>query len=522
MRSRRSRSNRPERAGGVTPKVKIKVLEKDVLSLVQDVAKKLKAGEITTAEASARGTEIVADHPEIFSVAKGHATGPTTATAGVPMNWSHGGDAEDRNGAAAAAVSDQDLIQKCYEAVIKSPVGGAELDQINDKTSQAEHQALHDLHDGFTLCAAMRPGYNPRHSKHWNRYSRLAGKLTQKVAGENRVRKILTTGGSLTGADFIPNTMSASLIPFYRQALMLGQLFNHGSMPTSPYILPFEGIDINPYLVAEASDDNVPTTSNQIPARTPATGKITLTAAGLKVRSVVSSEVEEDAIISMVAYVRPKIGQAIANGVDDNIVNGDTSGTHMDADSNTTSDWRHAWLGLRKLTAAGTTKFDNGQNKLTVAKLLNVKRAFGKFGQVPSDQTFIMSQIGFIHICGDTAFARWDAIGQTPPLVNGQVGTLYGTPVVVSGYVRDNLNGNAVYDGSSTTNTMALLVHRPSFMMWDRRTITIDAMKDIQTDKFTLVATWRGTFARMQAEQTSPSVSRNVGYVYNIGTTQTF
>lgn len=501
--------------------MKIKVLERDAISLLQDVAQKLKEGRIPLRQAAEDAQKIQDTHPEMFATKA--AARPEPASAGLQFNWNSVQDAASRN-AGVAVLDEPEAIQKTYEAVIKAAPGDPSVDQLCDPQSLSEHKALHDLHDGFVMCQALRPGYDPRRSKHWPRYSRLAGNAVRKVLGKERMTKILTTGGSLTGADFIPNTLSGTLIPFYRQKLMLGNLFAHETMPTSPFKVPFEGIDINPYLVAEATDDNpAGVSSNQIPARTKATGQLTLTAAGLKVRTVVSTEAEEDAIISMVGYARAGIAQAIVNGVDDNILNGDTSGTHMDADSNTASDWRHAWLGLRKLTANNSvSKFNNGTNKLTIAKMLNLRIPFGKFGQVPSDLSWIVSNIGLVHICGDTNFARWDATGQTPPIVNGQVGTIYGTPVVVSGYARENLNGAGVYDGSTTTNAIAFLVHRPSFMIWDRRTITIEAMKDIQTDKFIIVATARLTFARMQAEVTSPQLGRNVGYIYNIGTTQQF
>jgi HK97 family phage major capsid protein len=506
--------------------VKIKVKEKDLVQTYGEVAKALKDGKITLGQAREQDERIRAENPNIFSdheqATKSRMGTPAVASGGG-INWNSARDAANRTGTGEDPNDNRDLLQKSYEAIVKAMPNDPELDQIGDAGSQRELERFHELHDAFTILQSVKPAYQPRASKHWAQYARLAGKLTKKLVGENLVSKILTTGGSTTGAEFIPNTLSGTLVPFFRQALVLGTTFPHINMPTSPYKLPLEGTDIKPYLVAEASDDNpAGVSSNQIPARTPSTSSVTLTASGLKVRGVVSTEVEEDAIISEVGYIRMKLARAIAEGVDDCIVNGDTSGTHMDADSNTASDWRHAWLGLRKLTAAGTTKYNNTANKLTVAKILNVKRAFGKFGQMPADQMIIVSPIGLVHLMGDTNFSRWDAIGREPPLVNGQVGTLFGTPVIQSAYIRENLNGNGVYDGSTTTNTMAIVVHRPSFSLGDRRQITIQAMQDIQTDKFIIVATWRGTFARIQAETTSPQVSRNVGYVYNIDTGGTF
>lgn len=508
--------------------MKVKVEKATLQGLLAHIAQKRDNGGIAPGERVAALERANADNPELFqqhvhsTKSRLSQTRPRPAEYdGTASKWFNGVDASSK--ATIGLETRERAVEfaaKAYEAVVLSEPGDSELDQISSDADVRKHKDFHNLHDGFTLAQTMSPGFDPTRSAYWPKYVRLGAELVRKVAGET-VSKILTAAGSGTGLEFIPNTLSGSLIPLIKQELVLTNAFPHINMPTSPYKLPLEAADVTPFLVSESTSDGPDDTNNTISARTPGTSSVTFTASKLGVTVMLSAEVTEDSIIDMAPYTRMKIARTMAEGIDTVVMNGDKSAS-LDVDSAASTDYRRAWNGLRRLTATGAKK-DAGFVAATVKALLNVLTVFGKFAQRVEDTLIICSPIGLVHLYGDTAYNRFDAAGTAPaPMVTGQATTFFGRPVVVSGAVREDLNGSNFYDGSTTTNTFIMLAHRPSFAVGDRRMVTVKAAELIRSDRLMMVATWRGDFQRVQAEQASGQVARNVGFLYHINKNVTF
>lgn len=486
----------------------VRVKPKNLAGIVQELATKAKAGKLRVSEAREALERAERDEEEtFFSKTDGRVLDRGTSPR---ISFEDPSEAyrSSKGGAYSAATR-----QKAYELAITGPIGATpNLFTGDDAAAQAR---LHELQDGFALCKAFVPTFDARRSKRWREYEYLAGALSTKIMTTQSAGS-----GSGTGGDFIPDMLSGTMVDLYRQQLMVGDLFEHLTMPYNPFTLPLEGVDTNAYYVGEASDDSIGShSSDAAPARTPATSAVTLSAKKFKVRGVVSEEAEEDAIFSMIGYLRAKLTQASAESFDDVLINGDDSSTHQDSDVTTSTDHRKAFDGLRILTTSGVTHDVNGA--LAAADFLNIFAKMGKFAQVPGDTALILSPVGITHLLAEAKIETLEKFGANATILKGQVGQLYGRPVIVSGKVRENLNSSGVYDGSTTTKGMAIVVHRPSFLIGDRRTLTVESAKDITTGKTMIVTTMRTDFKRTQAESSSP-VARNVGYLYNINTAASF
>jgi HK97 family phage major capsid protein len=375
-----------------------------------------------------------------------------------------------------------------------------------------------DLNDGLAFCQAMmhreNEPFDVRSSKRWPLFVKLQREISSKI---------LTPGGSGTGAEFVPTIMSSTMIELYRQKLRIAGLIEHIKIPqgTGSYDLPLEGADVDPYLSSGAADDDPSTAANVIGTRTPATAKVTFSPKGFKVRLLVNSEATEDAIFNLLDYLRKKGVQSLVEGTEGAIVNGDTTGTHMDADTTGATNYRKAYDGLRKLTNAeakyALVTADAG--KLKGLHFVNLRTKFGKFGDDPSQIVSVVSPIGAAHLTADSNFMTVDKIGDKASLLTGQVGMVLGGPVIVSSKVKNNLNNSGVNDGVTTDKTIAISFHRGCFALGDKREITVESMKDIQTDKWIVVVTNRHDFKRLQAEA---SLERNVGIITGISTVAAF
>src|SRR5262249_43916307 len=153
----------------------------------------------------------------------------------------------------------------------------------------------------------------------------------------------------------------------------------------------------------------------------------------------------------LVGAIEQELAAWLSAGVDDCVVNGDTAGTHQDADVVASTDVRRSWNGLRKLAPAAA-KTDGGGGALTASMLRTNRKKLGRAGAIGSQLVHIVSNAGAGQVTGDAA-AITDSAQFTLP---GQVAVLDGIPIIASDFVRQDLNATGVYDGTTTTRTVAI------------------------------------------------------------------
>ncbi len=485
--------------------------------LFGDLSKKVQAGKITVGESRKHLEDAQADglHEQPQGVQR------HTDSRGRQRVSFHDPEDADRQAPRkdkSAAVLRREILSKALDVNPQALEEEPQFVGCKDLTP-AKVQMFQKLNDGLLFASAMIRNddgspFDPRSSKYWGALQRLAG---QVVGGVDS--KILTTTGSGTGAEWVPTVLSGQMIDLYRTQLRLAGLVEHFTIPrgVGTFELPLEGADVDPYLSNGAADDDPADSTSAIKARTPGTSKVSFTGVGMKVRLLVNTEATEDAVIDMVDYLRKKGIQAMLNGTEGALVNGDTSGSHMDSDITASDHYLKAWDGLRDLTNSEAKVLlpsaDGG--KLKGIHFVNLRTKFGKYADDPSRLVNVVSHIGAAHLTADDDFTTVEKMGPNASLITGQVGVVLGSPVVVSSKVRNNLNNSGVYDGSTTDKTSAITFNRDCFGLADKRMITVEAEKDIQTDKWIVVVTKRDDFARIQAEAT---LERNVGSLLGIDT----
>jgi hypothetical protein len=203
----------------------------------------------------------------------------------------------------------------------------------------------------------------------------------------------------------------------------------------------------------------------------------------------------EDSIINLASEVLRRIAKSFARGIDQAIIDGDTAGSHQDSDVTNAKDRRKAWNGLRKnALISGMPNID--LSTFTTANLLNVRKGMGVYGSRPSELAWIVGFRGMIQMMQLSELITMDKYGPNATVLSGEAGKFFGSPVVLSEFIREDLNASAVYDGTTTTKSCLLCVSRESFVRGERRAITINSSNDrhIETDQTVTVGTWRGDF----------------------------
>jgi hypothetical protein len=107
-----------------------------------------------------------------------------------------------------------------------------------------------------------------------------------------------------------------------------------------------------------------------------------------------------------------------------------------------------------------------------------------------------------------------DKYGPSATILTGELAKLDGIPIVVSEFVREDLNDAGVQDGMTETDTVLPLVYRPGFMYGDRRNVTMLVLREVyaEMDQDAIIATQRLDFQAMH-EATTEFI---VGLGYNI------
>jgi len=297
------------------------------------------------------------------------------------------------------------------------------------------------------------------------------------------------------GGDWVPTGFSADMVDRVTLELKVASLFNRIPMPQDPYTLPIKSAGATVYKLGESQTEHESAT--KITKTEVTTTNVTLASTKIGARVNFSEEISEDSIVPILPMVKADIAKAMAEGIENCIINGDTATTHQDSDVTASTDVRKCWNGLRKLTQSGA--------KVSIAtfnadNLRSIRKAMGKYGVNPNKLAMVVGISGYIQLLGvkdssnNPMVTTIDKYGPNATIVTGELAKFDGMPVIVSEYVRENLNATGVYDGTTTTKTIMLLVYRDALIIGDRRSFTVKTDEDIETDQTILVATQRMDF----------------------------
>lgn len=364
-------------------------------------------------------------------------------------------------------VEDETAVQSksSFQRLIEMPAGNNE-----------QVKAVHEANDKVYLLSQLL-NRDPRSLKSYT-------SMIQQNRAVSDLRKALDTATANAGNDWVPTGFSATLYELLALDLRVSALHPRIAMPTNPYTPPSLTAFPTAYYVPESKTDE----SVKIPTSSVTTDNFTLTAKKIAVRTVWSEELNEDSIIPMLPILQKNLARAIARGEENALINGDTTATHQDSDITDSKDVCKIWSGYRKLTSANA-KAD--LSTLSMTTLRGLRGKMGKYAVSPSELAWVMGPSVYMKLMTLDQVLTVEKYGTMATVLTGELGKIDGIPVIVSEFVRENLNASGVYDGSTTTKTMVQLVYRPGFLLGDRRRITVKVKEDPETDQQIMVASER-------------------------------
>lgn len=306
-------------------------------------------------------------------------------------------------------------------------------------------------------------------------------------------KKALDTSTAGGTSEWVPTRFSDQFFEFVRLETKVRSLFPVIPMPGNPYDLPIGIGRMTSFKVTEQTADTgqdkvtVGDTSNL-------SNKTTLTAKNHGTRVLASHNVEEDAIVPILPYLRQEIIRALAEGAEDAIMNGDTAGSHEDTDISSATDRRKLWLGLRAMSNDNGYKTDLGA-EFSLTKLRQMRKNMGKYGVVPGRLALITGIAGYIKLLSLAEVVTVDKYGSNATVLSGELAKIDGIPIVVSEWVREVLDSTGIYNAAGTKTVMHL-VHRNGFVVGERREVVVRLLTELyaESDQDALLSIERVTF----------------------------
>lgn len=154
-------------------------------------------------------------------------------------------------------------------------------------------------------------------------------RLNKNVSTLEDVTKALDTAEVGGGSEFVFTGMSPEVINQVRQELKVASSITNVPMPTNPYKVPVELNPATAYLAPENTGD---ASQTEIGASQPGTSNFTFDAKSIGALTRISEELNQDSIVPMVPFIQSSLMRGLAEGIEQALINGDTTVTHQDSD----------------------------------------------------------------------------------------------------------------------------------------------------------------------------------------------
>ena len=395
------------------------------------------------------------------------------------------------------------MTESTSAAIKRLPIADArEAQKASRVQVNSEFDSLDamDMLHGYMLLRSTK-GFHGASERYANA---LSHKVDQAKLSAIKADELAYSTQTGFGDEWAPELWSQQIWHKARQDNTILPLFQAIEMPSNPFELPIEGADPQVYFVPETSDEAHLSlgAGNPIPDSKIGSRKVTLKAKKLALRVGFSSELVEDAMIPVLNIYRQQAVRAIADAIDNVLLNGDATTA---ASGNINSDHAAppatakylAMNGLRHLPLVENTA--NGINLNAAPSLAKMREARfkmpAKYAARPSGLAWIVDSGTYAKLLGIDEFLTMDKAGALATAQTGQIGLVDGIPVYVSAEMPLTETDGKVGDGSNNRG-QALCVYRPGWTVGYRRKIAVSVDYLSYYDSYQLTATVRLAFAR--------------------------
>lgn len=317
----------------------------------------------------------------------------------------------------------------------------------------------------------------------WNRYQQLQRDLFPE---DFYARAFDTTDAS----EWVPTVMASDLVRYVELVGSVIPNIRLFPLPAPNWDLPYvtsageaKGFTEKTAGPSAALDYSVGGnyTSDNAPA-----GKITFAVERLRSKLISSREFIEESAVAVLDFMIEDAGNGIRRALENGVINGDSATAHIDsgisysADASNAVDNRTLFDGFRlQIHETGshlnnTTRVSATSNHATIGNMVSVRAAMGVYGVDPKAGMWLCGLRSYLDLLDLTDFLTMEKVGSMATIVQGQLGMMLGSPVVVSEKVRQDLQSTGLYTTSTGSQTAMYYIYRPGWWFGQWRGITIE------------------------------------------------
>ena len=232
-------------------------------------------------------------------------------------------------------------------------------------------------------------------------------------------------------------------------------------------------------------------------------GKVSFTVQKLMAYSAIADEADAEIVAATTDLTIAELKRSLARGIEDSIINGDTAYA-------VANDPKKLYDGLRKYGNANAV--DNGGGNITLDNINAARKKMGIYGIQPSELALIVNPNVYYQLFGISEFLTIDKIGSKATLVTGQVGSIFGYPVIVTEYIANNLgtDGSDNNGDAGDVTSEALLVNKNYFYKCQRGGVMLEKQRQAKTGTNDLVSSLSVDFKNVAVAGTPVAALTNI------------
>jgi HK97 family phage prohead protease/HK97 family phage major capsid protein len=317
-------------------------------------------------------------------------------------------------------------------------------------------------------------------------HAHLLGVMTGKgISGTNFGRSVFEKAGMAYDSTDpnIATEVSRQIEKEIVLNLRTAQLFREVQINSASQVLPIQ-TDTNTasWQTGAATAGNLENRT-QVSANTYQASQVVLQAYRLISQTFMDNHVDEEVLINLMPMLVDSVARAHARAVDSAILNG--NGTFSGIEGFATASSGGA------LDLDGATLAAGNSATLTAAMLLQARKDMGKYGIMPEDVAYIVSQKRYYDLLADPEFADITDVGSDiATKVTGTIGAVYGSPVIIS----DNFEAEVA--GASVAYAVALR----NYVIPRLRGVTVEQDYEVGNQRRVIVASQSLGFNELVAD----------------------
>lgn len=294
--------------------------------------------------------------------------------------------------------------------------------------------------------------------------------------GANHMKAVNGSSSIQVSSESYETIFSQRILRDMQKLMVVGTMFEELPMTSKLLTMMIEPESQVATWVDASTYGSDATTGNEIKA---ALTETTFRTFKLASKAYMTDETEEDAIVALLPIIRRHLIESHVKAIETAFMTGDGSGKPLGLIGMATAD------GTKAATAAKA----DGSVKVTAKEIHKLRRHLGQHGLDLSKLALIVSMDAYYDLLEDEEWQDMSQVGDNALKLQGQVGRIYGLPVVVSNY----------FPAKAASAVFSLIVYRDNFVVPRQRVVTVERERQAGKQRDAYYVTQRLNLQRLIA-----------------------